>query len=78
MKNNKTAVFVSVIIEKNDDGYLASVPSLQGAFAEGDTIEAAIFNCGRVIRMVVSCRFLITAAKIFAKAPSLRLFEKLV
>jgi len=56
MKNYKAAVFVSVVIEKNDDGYLASVPSIQGAFAEGDTIEAAIFNCVDVVKMIFAYR----------------------
>lgn len=39
------AVLLSVVLEKNDDGYLASVPGLQGAFADGDTVEVALFNC---------------------------------
>jgi predicted RNase H-like HicB family nuclease len=53
---NSAAVFVSFVIEKNGDGYLASVPSMQGAFAEGDTIEAAIFNCVDVVKMIFSYR----------------------
>lgn len=55
MKDTHT-VFVSVVIEPNDDGYLASVPGLQGAFAEGDTIEDAIFNCIDVVKMIASYR----------------------
>jgi len=50
------AVFVSVIVETNDDGYLASVPGLQGAFAEGDTVEEAIFNCVDVVKMIAAYR----------------------
>ena len=37
--SDKRAVYVSVVLERNGDGYLASVPGLQGAFAEGDTVE---------------------------------------
>ncbi|MBI4672636.1 MAG: hypothetical protein HY741_13335 [Chloroflexi bacterium] len=53
MKDTHT-VFVSVVIEPNEDGYLASVPGLQGAFAEGDTIEDAIFNCIDVVKLIAS------------------------
>jgi len=41
---------------KNEDGYLASVPGIQGAFAEGDTIEEAIFNCIEVVKMIIAYR----------------------
>jgi predicted RNase H-like HicB family nuclease len=38
MKNYK----LTVVIEKDEDGkYLAVVPSLQGCYTEGDTIEEA-------------------------------------
>lgn len=50
------AVFLSVVLEPNDDGYLASVPGLQGAFGEGDTVEEAIFNCIDVVKMIVAYR----------------------
>jgi predicted RNase H-like HicB family nuclease len=53
---NKSAVLVSFLIEKNDDGYLVSVPSIQGAFAEGDSIEEAIFNCVDVLKMIFAYR----------------------
>ena len=55
MKETK-AVFLSFVLEQNDDGFLASVPGIQGAFAEGDTIEEAIFNCIDVIKMIVAYR----------------------
>ena len=48
--------FLSLILESNDDGYLARCPSIQGAFAEGDTIEEALFNCVDVIKMVLAYR----------------------
>jgi len=55
MRNTK-AVLLSLVIEANDDGYLAHCPGLQGAFAEGDTIEEAIFNCVDVIKMIAAYR----------------------
>jgi len=50
------AVYLSIVIEPNDDGYLARCPSIQGAFAEGDTIEEAIFNCIDVVKMIAAYR----------------------
>jgi len=50
------AVFISLLLESNEDGYLASVPGVQGAFAEGDTIEEAIFNCIDVVKMIMAYR----------------------
>ena len=50
------ALFLSFVIEPNDDGYLASVPGLQGAFAEGDTVEEAIFNCVDVVKLIIAYR----------------------
>ena len=50
------AVFVSVVVDANDNGYLASVPGLQGAFAEGDTVEEAIFNCVDVVKLIAAYR----------------------
>ena len=50
------AVFLSLMLEINDDGYLASVPGIQGAFAEGDTVEEAIFNCVDVVKLIADYR----------------------
>ena len=50
------AIYLSLILETNDDGYLATAPGLQGAFAEGDTIEEAIFNCIDVVKMIAAYR----------------------
>ena len=55
MKTQKT-MLASIKIERNDDGFLASIPGVQGAFAEGDTIEEAIFNCIDVIKMIIEYR----------------------
>ena len=48
--------YVTMVVETNDDGYLARCSDIQGAFAEGDTIEEAIFNCVDVIKMIASYR----------------------
>ena len=55
MKKNKT-IFASFELEKNDDGYLATIPGIQGAFAEGETVEEAIFNCVDVVKMIIQYR----------------------
>lgn len=52
----RAAVMVSMIIEANDGGYLASVPGIQGAFAEGDTLEEAVFNCVDVLKLIFAYR----------------------
>ncbi len=52
MKSNKT-LLASIKIEVNGDGYLASLPNVQGAFAEGDTIEEALFNCVDVLKLIM-------------------------
>ena len=58
MKNQKekSAIMFPLQIEVNDDGYLVSAPGIQGAFAEGDTIEEGIFNCIDVIKMIWAYR----------------------
>jgi|APFre7841882793_1041355.scaffolds.fasta_scaffold217468_2 predicted RNase H-like HicB family nuclease len=48
-----TPQIISVVIESNDDGYLAMIPGIQGAFAEGDTPQEAIFNCIDVLKMIM-------------------------
>jgi len=50
------AIFLSLVVEANDDGYLAECPGIQGAFAEGDSIEEAIFNCVDVIKIIAAYR----------------------
>ncbi|EHQ35178.1 type II toxin-antitoxin system HicB family antitoxin [Methanoplanus limicola] len=34
----------SVIIEKDEDGYFAHVPAIQGCYAQGDTYEEVLIN----------------------------------
>ncbi|MBX3016122.1 MAG: hypothetical protein KF832_31665 [Caldilineaceae bacterium] len=53
---NAKASYLPLIVQPNDDGYLATCPGLQGAFAEGDTIEEAMFNCIDVVKMILAYR----------------------
>ena len=55
MKTSR-AIYLSLVLEANEDGYLASVPGVQGAFAEGDTVEEAIFNCVDVVKLINAYR----------------------
>ena len=50
------AYLLSLVLEANDDGYLASVAGLQGALAEGDTVEEAVFNCIDVVKLIAAYR----------------------
>ncbi|MBN2547626.1 MAG: hypothetical protein JXB15_00595 [Anaerolineales bacterium] len=56
MMADSHAVYFSVVVESNEDGYLATIPGLQGAFAEGDTLDQAIFNCIDVVRLIAAYR----------------------
>ena len=40
-----------IIIEKDEDGYFASCPSLQGCFTQGETYEEALENIKDAIRL---------------------------
>jgi len=43
---------LQVIVEQDEDGiYVASCPSLQGCYAQGDSFEEAIENIKDVIKM---------------------------
>ena len=53
---DESVSYISIVIESNEDGYLARCPGIQGAFAEGDTIEEAIFNCVDVVKMIAAYR----------------------
>jgi predicted RNase H-like HicB family nuclease len=55
MRDTKVFLF-PLVVETNDDGYLVRCPDIQGAFAEGDTVEEAIFNCVDVIKMIADYR----------------------
>lgn len=43
---------IQIKIEKNDDGFLATCNSLDGAFAEGSSEFEALFNLFDVMRMI--------------------------
>ncbi len=49
-------LYLTMVIEPNDDGYLARCPDIQGAFAEGDTVEESVFNCIDVVKLIASYR----------------------
>ena len=53
---NTKALLLSLVVEAEDEGFLAHCPGVQGAFAEGDTIEEALFNCVDVIKMIAAYR----------------------
>ncbi len=42
---------VFVIIEKDEDGYFAFSPELQGCYAQGDSCEEVLENIKDVIRL---------------------------
>jgi predicted RNase H-like HicB family nuclease len=41
----------SVVIEKDDDGYTAFCPELQGCYAQGETYEEVLDNIRDAIRL---------------------------
>ena len=56
MKNETKITYLPITIESNEDGFLAKCSAIQGAFAEGDTIKEALFNCLDVIEMIFEYR----------------------
>ena len=57
MKKRKIRIaHVPVTVERNDGGFLARCPTIEGAFAEGDTVGEAIFNCLDVVKMICAYR----------------------
>jgi len=43
----------SVVIERDEDGYFAFSPELQGCYAQGDTYEEVLTNIQDAIRLHV-------------------------
>jgi predicted RNase H-like HicB family nuclease len=41
----------SAIIEKDEDGYFADVPIIQGCYAQGETYEEVLSNIEDVIKL---------------------------
>lgn len=46
----------SVVIERDEDGYYAFCPELQGCYTQGDTYEEALANIEHAIRLHVEDR----------------------
>ena len=49
--NTMTTYKLSVVIEKDRDGYYAYCPELQGCYAQGKTYEETLANIQDVIRL---------------------------
>ena len=47
---------LSVVFEKDKDGYFAFCPELQGCYAQGDTIEEATQNIQDAIKLHIKDR----------------------
>ena len=47
---------LSVVIEKDADGYLALCPELQGCYTQGDSYEEALENIRDAIRLQLEDR----------------------
>ena len=47
---------VSVIVEKDKDGYYAFSPDLQGCYTQGDTFEEVISNIKDAVRLHIEDR----------------------
>jgi len=43
----------SVVVERDEDGYFAFAPELQGCYAQGDTYEEVLANIQDAIRLHV-------------------------
>ena len=51
MDGNVRGPLWPAIVEKDEDGYFAYCPLLQGCYTQGDTYEEAIDNLGDAIRL---------------------------
>jgi len=45
-----------VVVEKDQDGYFAVCPDLQGCYTQGDTYEEAVANIEEAIRLHIEDR----------------------
>ncbi len=46
-----TKFVLPIVIEKDDDGYFAFCPDLQGCYTQGETYEEALANIEDAIRL---------------------------
>ncbi len=53
----KTRYTFPVVIEKDEDGYFAYCPTLQGCYTQGDTYEEALTNIRDAIQLHLPDRF---------------------
>jgi predicted RNase H-like HicB family nuclease len=53
---NMSIYKLSVVIEKDSDGYFASCPELQGCCTQGDTYEEVLVNIKDAIRLHIEDR----------------------
>jgi predicted RNase H-like HicB family nuclease len=51
-------VTFTVVVEKDEDGYFAYCPQLQGCYTQGDTYEEAIINIRDAIKLHIEDRLL--------------------
>ncbi|HIE51970.1 MAG TPA: hypothetical protein EYP85_09440 [Armatimonadetes bacterium] len=56
MKSKVKIARLPLTIERGDGGFLVHCPLIQGAFAEGDTMTEAIFNCLDGVSMIFTYR----------------------
>ncbi len=42
-----------VVIEKDDDGYYAHIPAIQGCYAQGYTYEEVLTNIQEVLHLIL-------------------------
>ena len=47
---------ISIVVEKNKDGYYAYCPELQGCYSQGDTYEEAVENIRDAIKLHIEDR----------------------
>jgi predicted RNase H-like HicB family nuclease len=50
---------ISVVIEKDEDGYFAFSPELQGCYTQGDTYEEVVNNVRDAIKLHIEDRLAI-------------------
>lgn len=46
----------TIVIEKDEDGYFAYCPQLQGCYAQGETYEEALENIKDVVKLHIEDR----------------------
>ncbi len=71
MKNYR----VSVVVEKDEDGYFAFCPELQGCYTQGDTYEEVIASIRDAIRLHIEDRVEAGEDLVMAESVSLTTLE---